>query len=265
MISIEKIRSLTEDEFDKLLDFLETNNLRGILKLQSANLPRNSKYYNGISGKGIFWKGFRNDSIPDNRVKKFYIDEIYHNNTNLDCEFFVDILNKFYGEESKFYKEETYKKNTTEYQIFAKLYGLEIDTEKFDNLQEIDKLKKELDEKTKEKDIKIKELESYYQNKLDEQKKEFENKISKINEENKDLSLKLQKFKDKILNNIISESNLDEYTRISNDVTTYDASKIKEYLNQKFENNLKFLKQNKLEDLSKELTLEYIIVELLGE
>ncbi len=263
-IKIEELRNLSDLEFEALLDVIGLNNLKEMLQIVSKTLPVNSKYYNGKGKKGIFWRGFRDNCMPDNKIRQFYTEEVHKNKSNLECGLFIDFLNKEFGSDSDFINKGIYKEKSDVYALFSKLLNLEYDQNYVENLDKltktIDTQKSKYEETTKNLTKKVEELSE----KLDRQKKDYEIQIKELNDKIEASNNKLNNYKQNILNKVLDEAKEIDVNLLNN-VFLRNPNEVKEYLSKRLQNNIVLFKNDQIDDLKKELTLEYIILNLLGE
>lgn len=122
--SIEKIRELSLEEFEKLINYIELDKLTKLLMENALNLPTTSNYYISPKGrKGVFWVG-GSFTGKNNKVRAFYTSVIYLNkDVHIEPNFFLEFLDE-YSE-----LDEKYKKNSGIYKIYSKLFDIECNIE----------------------------------------------------------------------------------------------------------------------------------------
>ena len=209
MIIKEELHNLTNKEFETLLEYIGYDNLRFMLIQRAEGFPKTCKYYIGKNGNGSFWSGFRTEKLPMERVKKFYIEEVWKNSSELNLEeFFDDILRinlLDFNEDGKIILDRKIldeKINLKEngnlilkiedldiLNLYAKLYGIEIDD------KDLKKIEESIDAKNQ------------FEEALSFQEELFNEKILKITEENEAQVAKLNKKIESLNNKITKRDN----------------------------------------------------------
>lgn len=264
-IDLKQIDKLSEEQFEALLSFIGDDSLKNGLLEASSSFPFTSKYYKGPKGNGAFWRGFREENIPILRVKKFYKDEIYEKKSKLDFSFFEDLLKNRISMIDNFDENYIFSLDSDLCFAFCTLYNIELTEEKKTHLNTIRQMninnKKNFDEIVKKYEGKINEL----QLELQVQKNEYEAKVKLLSNENKNLVLNSENKKVELINKVIDNSN---YVNLRNDLRNLNLEsidRIKEYLNLAFIENCKLISSNNYSELSKELTVQFILCKLMEE
>lgn len=259
--NIERVRALSEEEFDLLLNLLNIEQLGKILEAQAPGFSKNSQYHKSKMGSGTFWRGFRPGAIPSKKIVGAYKKIVYDKSSKEDCDFFIKLINKL-SEEGAL-SEEDFKNDSKLYKLYTTLFGLECDekiVKKIDDFNNVlDKIDKKHKDEIEDLNKQIKSLEETIESLQEAHAKYVKEKDDEINE----LKKNYNSIKQNIIENISRESSAEEfstkYNKFKND------NEIKEYLKKQLDNNLKLYKEKKYLALADELTFEYIIASLLGE
>lgn len=96
MIDKIKLYNCKDDDFEKLLNFIDISSLRNFFLDKASQLPSTNQFYRSKNGskKGRAWdslKGIRDNNKPFSFFKKFYFDYIKNYNSNPN---FLDDFNK---------------------------------------------------------------------------------------------------------------------------------------------------------------------------
>lgn len=258
--SIEKIRALSQEEFEKLINYIDIEKLRKLTVDNAMEFPQDSKYYLSLAGKGVFWSG---NSMPDDKFRQFYTSVIYlKKDVRLEPDFFIEFLDEYTG------SDENYKTNKTIWKIYTKLFD---DIDSSDNY--IDDNALELDEDVKEDNSKqLEELKNEYENKIKELNELLSKKNKEIDRLNKELKDKDKSMEVKYINkraSIISKVSSMNYanglTKIIETNKLKSNSDIKKYLDECLVKNSELSKNNDFSKLSDALTYEYLLSSLLEE
>lgn len=261
----EKIVELNKDQFIELLEFIGKDELKNALIEHAVFFPKRSNYYIGARTTGTFWSGFRKENIPFSRVKKFYVDEALQNKTNINTDFLKTLIERKVSTIDNFSEKYIMKLNPNLCGALCILYGIEINVETQEFLNEISEMTKENDKKIEniinEYEVKIKKMTDDYILKV----REYENVINDLKNqlaisENQEKVNKL-----KLINSVMDYSS---YFNLSSNIKELNLENIdfaKKYLINSFEMNKNLINSLEYEKLSKELTIQYIITKIMEE
>ena len=259
--SIEKIRALSQEEFEKLINYIDIEKLRKLTVDNAMEFPKDSKYYMSLARRGVFWSG---NSLSDDKFRQFYTSVIYFKkDVRLEPDFFIEFLDEYTESDDK------YKSNKTIWKIYAKLFD---EIENSDNYIDDDNTI-EIDEDVKEESSKqIEELRNEYENKIKELNELLSKKNKEIDRLNKELKDKDKSMEVKYINkraSIISKVSSMNYanglTKIIETNKLKSTSDIKKYLDECLVKNLELSKNNDFSKLNDALTYEYLLSSLLEE
>ncbi len=259
----DKIKELTQEQFEALLDFIGYENLRSALIEQAGSFPKTSPYYLGSKFTGQIWQGFRKDKIPSNRVKKFYVDEVYKSKLNLKTDFFKKVIENRISKLDEFTESFIFNCDTNLRSTLCVLYGVQINEETEKHLSEINEIKKNYEKK-------VNELKNEYEKQIINlkeeaysQKQEYEiiikdlnSRLESINKENRVNVCELfKKIIDYSINKDLSSS--------INSLNLENENDVKKYLKKSFNRNLTQLDSSDYSNLANELTIQYIITKIM--
>lgn len=264
-LKYEKINELDENQFKTLLEFIGFDELKQKLIDNAGSFPKTSPYYAGAKLTGTFWSGFRKEKIPNSRVSRFYIDEVFKNKSKLNVEFFKELIENKVKEFDEFSSTTIMKFDEKLQSVICILYDIEISAD----------IQKYMNE--------IKKITSNYEEKINKNNEEFERKLKLVEDEKikqkeqyenimKDLRKEVFKEKENnenskinLINNIIHNSKYINLSVEINELNLENKEMLIAYLNKSFLENLKLLEIKQYEELAKELTLQYILVEIMED
>ena len=257
--SIEKIRALSKEEFEKLINYIDIEKLRKLTVDNAMEFPKDSKYYLSLVGKGVYWSG---NSMSDDKFRQFYTSVIYYKkDVRLEPDFFIEFLDEYTESDDK------YKSNKAIWKIYAKLFD---DIDSSDNCIDDDNV--ELDEDIQDNSKQIEELRNEYESKIKELNELLRLKNKEIDRLNKELKDKDKSMEVKYINkraSIISKVSSMNYanglTKIIETNKLKSTSDIKKYLDECLVKNSELARNNDFSKLSDALTYEYLLSSLLEE
>ncbi len=258
--SIEKIKALSKEEFEKLTNYIDIEKLRKLTVDNATEFPKDSKYYLSMVGKGVFWSG---NSMSDDKFRQFYTSVIYYKkDVRIEPDFFIEFLDEYTNSDDK------YKSNKAIWKIYAKLFD-EVDNS--DNYID-DNNTLELNEDSQNNSKQIEELKNEYENKIKELNELLSKKNKEIDRLNKELKDKDKSMEVKYINkraSIISKVSSMNYanglTKIIETNKLKSNSDIKKYLDECLVKNSELARNNDFSKLSDALTYEYLLSSLLEE
>lgn len=265
----EKLKGITQEEFETLLQGIGYDILRKELIKLAPNLPRTSVYYLG-KVQGRFWDGYRKERIPNNKVHKFYYDEVFLNKTKLDLEdVFIDIVKNKFNINSNDLIESINANDNGYYIPLCKLFEVDMTNEKLMFISELEKIKKEYEERLADSSLKINELISENK-KLEEEKLDNLREISKLKENISSQVKKYNEFQDSLekaavtkINEMLSK-NIDEKKMacLINGLSIEKESELIEYVSSLSSEIKEYLLNNKIEDAIYAVISQYILIKI---
>ncbi len=259
----DKVKELTEEQFEALLVFIGYDSLKKALIDCAGSFHRNSPYYLGARTTGTFWSGFRKEKIPANRVKKFYMDEVFKEKTNLNTTFFKNVILSKVSKIENFSESFILECDNVLRSTLCLLYDIEINEETEKHLNKINEI-------LKENENKINELKKSYENQIEKMIDEIHSQKQDYEKIIKDLKKQIEKInKQNIANNTNLLKRVMDYTsdkglsaRI-NSLNLEDEKSVKLFMKESFNNNLKELDLSDFTKLANELTIQYIITKIM--
>lgn len=256
--SIEKIRQLTKEEFERLINYIDIEKLKTLTSDNAINFRKDSKYYLSLTEKGVFW---RCNSKSDEKFRQFYTSVIYSKkDVYIEPDFFLDFLDEYSNDDKK------YQNNKTIHKIYAKLFD-DIDNyvDDYDSIEidaeESEEHSLELEEQKKEYNKKVEDLNDLLVSK--------DKEINRLKKELKDKEISINtKYINKradIASDISNINYVNGLTKIIESNKLKSESEIKKYLDECLVKNTELARNNDFQKLSELLTYEYLLSSLLED
>lgn len=256
----EKLKLITEfsnDEFQATYMFIGEKRLKEAFKENYKKIP--NKAVLGFKSK------IKDSQLISPVLIAYYIDQIYYGHANYNVDFFIDVLDETINNFSTGMLKVEFANNPLLYHALNRLYEFNFDEsflEEFKSISdEFYRLRVALYG-----DIQgdsEKSLESANIDKLNQTIKEKDKMIKNLNKKLESEIKSVKSFKIDLLTSVVHTS---RYTNIfsklkQKDFTNYQS--MKQYLIDSISNNINLINNNKLDILKEELTIQYIVTNLI--
>ena len=296
MLNREVLSNLKQEEFELLMDFAGDELLRFILIQKARSLPKNSKYYLDDKSKGAFWKGFRTERIPTDRVRRFYIEEVYKNDSKYSIDGFLnDVLKVKILELEDNLREHTEKtldeavnldanperilviQDMKIVELYRRLYELNIDSQALNKLEKDLGIQAQLDAALAKQAAEYEEIinkkDSEYQAQLLKLNKRLEalnkrlekrdNEMTKANNKYSELEATIPNLLDQKIREIFKPYASIEAMSLFNELNIYNEDSAILALRATNEEAHKLIINKRYTNLENKIMLEYLILKML--
>ena len=272
MINKEKIKELSKEEINILVDFIGPDISLPFVRFYSEKVPEQSQYHIGKSN-GRFWRGFRVDTLPAPMIRRFYNGVIKENPKIVLEAIEVMVYQRMGITQEELEDAEKVKDKISELKdhevipILLNLFDtqMEITFEQYKtDLEAVENREARCRENLKkEYEDKIESLIDNYRKRIssiNEEKQQIEKEKNRLEKELSELKKKSFSFISKLRQNSLSNQKVD---RLISALETTEVSGIKEsFLLLREENRKKF---DQGEDISEDLIIEYLLYRMMEE